>query len=105
MDCWAVRGTPSSRLAFFTAACSSFCCFLDSFFMGTGAEEAAFAFLDFFLAMDNSLYLLLKFVLTDQGCIVVVRSVGAHLGTDDFCLNEVLGNLLQRLTILLVHAE
>ena len=105
MDCWAVRGTPSSRLAFFTAAFSSFRCFRDSFFEETGAEDAAFAFLDFFLSMDNSLYLLLKFVLTNQGCIVVVSSVGAHLGTDDFCLNEVLGNLLQRLTIFLLHAE
>ena len=73
--------------------------------METGAEEAAFAFLDFFFSMDNSLYLLLKFVLTNQGCIVVVRLVGAHLGTDDFRLNEVLGNFLQRLTIFLVHAE
>ena len=92
MDCCAVRGIPSSRFAFFTAASISFCCFLDSFLSEKGVADTAF--LDFFLLMDNFLYLLLEFILTDESCVVIVRAIRPHPGANDFRLNEVVGDLL-----------
>lgn len=53
-----------------------------------------------FFLKNNSFNLLFQFVLTHQGVIIVVRLIRANLGTNEFSLNEVFYNHLQRLTIL-----
>ena len=58
-----------------------------------------------FFLKNNSFNLLFQFVLTHQGVIIVVRLIRANLGTNEFSLNEVFYNHLQRLTILFIHCQ
>jgi len=44
-------------------------------------------------------------VLTHQSIVIIVCLIRANLGTDEFCLNEMSCDDLQRLTVLFVHSQ
>ena len=61
--------------------------------------------LPFFSFLNNGIYLLFRIVLPHQGSVEIVGLIGSDFRADEFTLDKVPGNDLQRLTVFLIHGE